>query len=296
MGQWKAIHVAVFNHKGGVGKSTLSALLARDLARTNHVLLVDLDAQTSSSGAALGVDVNTGLRYSVADFLDGKGPVSTLVPPHITGRQLQVIPITKSVGRDIQERLVKRRHHFQAAGSTGPGIYGVLDKRFAEHMDHKFHFIFMDCPPTALSELMMNALAAADVVLVPVELHQLSLGSVTDTQEELLRVPRQGRMVKYVANKVEANRIEQREAISQLSDLVGDELLSVSLPKNEAFPRATSLMQPIHRMSRYPEAINALQNVAGLFVRLLDERYVALGCDRTDVENQIRAAQALEQE
>lgn len=289
MAKWQALRITIFNHKGGVGKSTITALLARELARVYHVAVLDLDAQTASSSGALGVDVNTAvLKYSVEDFVNGKGPVSTVLPPYVSGGRLQVIPITKSVGRSIQEYLTKRRMKMESLGSHA-GIYRLLDQRLAEHLDDKFHFILMDCTPTSLSELMLQSLGAADEVLVPLELHQLGAGSIPDTREELQRVPRDGRVVRFLANKVKARSVEQREALDAVSRLAGAEFLQCSLPDSEAFGRATSAHEGIHRQSRFPDAMNAMQSLSAVYIEALEARMQALGCDPVEVENYIRS-------
>ena len=153
--------IAVVNQKGGVGKTTTTASLAYALSqRSQRVLAVDLDPQAS-------LTVTTGLDVQKLDR-DGKTLYHALVEGVLVEDLIQktehfdVLPssIRLSTG---EARLVADPH-------TGPGLLANVLAPVHERYD----FVIVDCPPT-LTLLTVNALAAADGVLIPVKTDFMSL-------------------------------------------------------------------------------------------------------------------------
>jgi chromosome partitioning protein len=170
--------MAVANQKGGVGKTTTAVNLAAALAQGGlRVLVVDLDPQGNAS-TALAVEHHRGTLSTYDALVEGR-PLADVVTasPEIEG--LFVVPSTIDLaGAEIElVSMVAREGRLRKAIHGHPGVFG-------EGAD-RFDFVLVDCPPS-LGLLTLNALVAADEVLIPIQAEYYALeglGQLLETVE-----------------------------------------------------------------------------------------------------------------
>jgi cellulose biosynthesis protein BcsQ len=172
-----ALKVCVGNRQGGVGKSTITMMLAHALAclAKKRVLVIDLDTQCNSSFAMVG---NTRLRKAfegkatLSDYMGGvlRGravrPASFIienagdVSAGRSGTNIDLIPSSVDLDEDIQDAIAET-HLADVFNSMN-----LYVRRLLEGLDERYDFILMDCPP-GLSPLVNAAVGLGDRVLVP---------------------------------------------------------------------------------------------------------------------------------
>ncbi|MBQ2769745.1 MAG: ParA family protein [Clostridia bacterium] len=145
--------IAIANQKGGVGKTTTAVNLSACVAESGkRVLLIDLDPQGNST-SGLGVDKHR-VEQSVYDILINEVPMDQAVIPTVQ-KNLSLVPSQIALaGAEVELVSAMAREH-------------VLKRAIGE-MAGEFDYIFIDCPPS-LGLLTLNALTAADTLLVPIQ-------------------------------------------------------------------------------------------------------------------------------
>ncbi|MBI2984875.1 MAG: ParA family protein [Candidatus Kerfeldbacteria bacterium] len=161
--------IAVVNQKGGVGKTTTAINLGAYLARAGHrVLLIDLDPQANAT-SGLGLD-HKNLTQGVYEML--VSPVSIREVIHPTNiERYHLVPATLSLAGANVELVPLERREF-------------LLRDNLEEILNDYDYVFIDCPPS-LGVLTINALAAADEVLIPVQAEYYSLEGLGQLMETI---------------------------------------------------------------------------------------------------------------
>ena len=165
IGQTKII--AIINQKGGVGKSTTAINLAASLGELGkQVLLVDLDPQGNSS-SGLGIEKSL-VNYCVYDVLLSDIPIENVIIPDICP-DVDIVPATINLAGAEVELVSEMSRENRLKDSLGP-IRG------------KYDYVLIDCPPS-LGLLTINALVAADKLLIPIQCEFYALEGVTKLLE-----------------------------------------------------------------------------------------------------------------
>jgi chromosome partitioning protein len=156
--------IAIANQKGGVGKTTTAINLGTALAAIGeHVLIIDLDPQGNAS-TGLGID-RRNRRYSTYDVLMGEAKLREAVLATAVPR-LSIAPSTLDLSGLELEVSQQRDRAFRLRSALAPLRMDAQNPDAPQPTD--FSYVLIDCPPS-LNLLTVNAMAAADAILVPLQ-------------------------------------------------------------------------------------------------------------------------------
>ncbi len=226
--------IAIFNQKGGVGKTTTNINLAACLAMNGkRMLVLDIDPQGNTT-SGLGIQKKT-LKYSCYDLLidDQLDPHEVIM--HTKTERLDIIPASVDLaGAEIElVRLTGREKRLKKA----------LDK-----VREEYDYIFIDCPPS-LGLLTINALTAVDSVLIPIQCEFYALEGVSQlvsTVELVRRRLNPNLVIQGVLLSMFDGRTNlSLQVVEEVKKYFGDKLYSTVVPRNVRLAEAPGYGVPI---------------------------------------------------
>ncbi|HAS6068415.1 TPA: AAA family ATPase [Vibrio vulnificus] len=247
--------VAIANQKGGVGKTTTCVNLAASMAATKRkVLVIDLDPQGNATMAS-GVD-----KYMVDttayDLLVEETPFDQVVCKTTTGKYDLI-----AANGDVTAAEIKLMEVFAREVRLKNALASVRDN---------YDFIFIDCPPS-LNLLTINAMAAADSVLVPMQCEYFALEGLTalmDTISKLAAVVNDKLKIEGLLRTMydPRNRLSN-EVSDQLKKHFGSKVYRTVIPRNVRLAEAPSHGKPAMYYDKHSAGSKAYLALAGEMLR-----------------------------
>ncbi|MGH9679507.1 MAG: ParA family protein [Candidatus Acidiferrales bacterium] len=261
--------IAIANQKGGVGKTTTAINLAASLALSEQrTLLIDCDPQgNTTSGIGFPKDP---ARRTLYQALILHEPLDRIIlKTQIDG--LDLIPADKNLVGAAVELVGTENREFHL-------------KKVIEQIKDNYAYIVMDCPP-ALDLLTLNALTAADSVLIPIQCEYLALEGVSELLDTLIRIRRTLNpdlaVEGIVLTMYDDRTTLSRQVASDLRSFFGAQVFQSVIPRNVRLAEAPSHGKPIHFYDIHSKGAEAYINLSKE-VLSSGEKRIGKGAGSTD--------------
>lgn len=247
--------IAILNQKGGVGKSTTAVNLAAALGEYNKkVLVVDFDPQGNTT-SGFGVE-KEGLEACVYDALLRSVPIENLVMETPCKKVFLVPSTIQLAGAEVELVSVMAREM-----RLRDIIVGLKDD---------FDYVFIDCPPS-LGLLTVNALTAADSVLIPIQCEYYALEGVTKLLESMKmvkdRLNRHLETFGVLLTMYDSRTTLSNQVVDEVRNYFGKKVFQAVIPRSVKVSEAPSFGLPVVKYAPNNKGSRAYMQLAREVIR-----------------------------
>lgn len=245
--------IAITNQKGGVGKTTTCVNLSAGLVLAGKkVLMIDIDPQGNAS-VAMGIDKNA-IEYGCYDALIGDASFDQSVISTEFG--IDVLAANDDLAGATVELLEMESREFRL-------------KQMLALIQSRYDYIFIDCPPT-LNILTINALVAANSVMIPVQCEYYALEGLTalvSTVEKIKANLNPALHIKgLIKTMYDARNSLTKEVVEQLKTYFGELVYDTEIPRNVRLAEAPGYGQPIFSYDASSAGARSYKRLIGEFL------------------------------
>src|ERR1700723_728936 len=271
--------IAIANQKGGVGKTTTAVNLGASLAASEkHTLIIDSDPQGNAT-SALGFPKDPARRTLYQALILGEPIERVAIDAQIDRRDL--IPSDKNLVGAAVELISMENREYRLREAIGP-------------LREKYEYILIDCPPS-LDILTVNALAASDAILVPVQCEFLALEGVSELLDTLARLRRsinpslaiEGILLTMYDDRTTLSK----QVAADLRSFFGAQVFETVIPRNVRLAEAPSHGMPVMFYDIHSKGAESYVQLAKEVIANAQKR-VGQGPERTDQGTRAESAAA----
>jgi len=250
--------IAIANQKGGVGKTTTTINLAAALVESDlRVLVIDLDPQGNAS-TGLGID-SADRDLTTYDLLIGEAPLSEVIRTTEID-DLCIVPATVDLSSADIELIANERRSFL--------LHDALRQTAMD--EYEWDYILIDCPPS-LNLLTVNAMIAANSVLIPLQSEFFALEGVSQlmmTIRDVRQTANSGLRIEGIVLTMYDKRNNLSQQVEQdARDNLGDLVFETKIPRNVRVSEAPSYALPVLQYDSNSQGAQAYRLLADELVK-----------------------------